>query len=294
MTAAALSALCLTLPGCAEVDSVLFVTTTTIGIDADSRPPHATIGYDRYEGYIGPTYSTGAVPPVYAKIDSNLQIFNPEIRQLYATGDAARLVTQKIEPDKVDPDPKMYSGTGEVMLFGTGSNIGLRVTFAGNVPESLSLGYKRKEFSFIPLGSEDETEPDPADPNKTITRKVDRYGSVLAVMDMGVKTTSLNETGMSVTQFFATGDAARNLAAQPFMRERYALEAASAMATRPIKIVQSESGNRLAERAFADEEFLNKLVDWMARNNINTSVTGFVYGEAFEADRQRAIQELNP
>jgi hypothetical protein len=293
MTAAVLSALCLALMGCAK-DSVLFVTTTTIGIDADSKPPHATIGYDRYEGYIGPTYSTGAVPPVFAKIDSNLKIFNPEIRQLYATGDAARLVTQKDEPEKVDPDPKMYSGTGEVMLFGTGSNIGLRVTFAGNMPESISFGYKRKEFSYIPLGSEDETQVDPADPSKTITRKVDRYGSVLAVMDMGVKTTSFNETGMSVTQFFATGDAARNLAARKFMRDRYALEAASAMATRPVKLVQSESGDRLAKRALTDGAFLTSLTDWMARNNIKASVTEFLYAEAFEADRKRAVQELNP
>jgi hypothetical protein len=294
MTAVALSALCLTLAGCTEVDSVLFVTTTTIGIDADSKPPHATIGYDRYEGYIGPTYSTGAVPPVFAKIESNLKIFNPEIRQLYATGDAARLVTQETKPTKVEPDPKMYSDTGELMLFGTGSNIGLRVTFAGNMPESISFGYKRKEFSFIPLGSEEEIEPDPADPTKTITRKVDRYGSVLAVMDMGVKTTSFNETGMSVTQFFATGDAARNLAAQDFMRDRYSLEAVTAMATRPVKVVQSESGDRLANRALTDADFRSKLIEWMATNNIDTSLTEFLSGEAFEAERQKAVQELNP
>jgi len=293
MTGAALSALCLTLMGCAGADSVLFVTTTTIGIDADTRPPHATIGYDRYEGYIGPAYSTGAVPPIFAKIESNLKIFNPEIRQLYATGDAARLVTQKTEPEQVDLDPKMFSGTGRVMLFGTGANIGLRVTFAGNVPESLSLGYKRKEFSYIPLGSEeDATEVDPKDPTKK--RKVDKYGSVLAVMDMGVKTPSFSETGLSVTQFFATGDAARNLAARKFIRDRYALEAASAMATRPVTVVQSESGDRLAKRALTDGAFLTSLTDWMARNHIDASVTEFLYGEAFEADRKRAVDELNP
>jgi hypothetical protein len=287
MMGAAISALCLTLLGCAGKDSVLFVTTTTIGIDADSRPPHANIGYDRYEGYVGPAYSTGAIPPVFAKIDSDLKIFNPEIRQLYATGDAAKLVTKEVlTPSDLVIDDKMYSDSGRVTLFGTGAHIGLRVTFAGNMPESVSLGYKRKEFSFIPLGSV----PDTDDP----TRMVDKYGSVLAAIDMGVKTTSFRETGMSVTQFFATGDAAKNLAARPQIKELYALEAASALAMRPITVVASDSGKRLADRALADAVFLNSLTEWMAQNNISTSVTEFLYSEAFEADRQRAVRELNP
>ena len=222
MTAAALSALCLALTGCGDKQSVLFVTATTIGIDADTTPPHATIGYDRYEGYIGPSYDTGALPPVVAKIESDLKIFNPEIRQLYATGDAAELVTKSIVPGEPTPDGKMYTGSGRLTLFGTGTNIGLRVTWAGNVPESISFGYKRKEFSYIPLGSA----PDPDDP----TRMVDRYGSVLAVIDMGVHTETFTTTGVAVTQFFATGNAAKNLAARDPIRRRFLLEAEDAIA----------------------------------------------------------------
>jgi len=225
MTVAALSALCLALMGCAGTDSVLFVTATTIGIDADTTPPHATIGYDRYEGYIGPAYSTGALPPVFAKIESDLKIFNPEIRQLYATGDAARLVTKEEikEGDRTD-DGKMYTDSGRVMLFGTGTNIGLRVTWAGNAPESISFGYKRKEFSYIPLGSV----PDTDDP----TKMVDKYGSVLAAIDMGVHTETLLTTGTAVTQFFATGDAAKNLAVREPIRQQFALEAEDSISRR--------------------------------------------------------------
>lgn len=284
MMGAALSALCLTLMGCAGTDSVLFVTTTTIGIDADSKPPKVSIGYDRYEGYIGPAYSTGAVPPVVAKIDSNLKIFNPEIRQLYATGDAARLVTQKIQPDQVEPDGKMYSNSGRVMLFGTGANIGLKVTFAGNMPESIAFGYKRKEFSYIPLGSV----PDQDDPSKM----VDKYGSVLALMDMRVKTTTFSETGLSVTQFFATGDAAKNLAARKQIRDRFALEADAAIAAAPVRLARSDTGDRLAERALEDAAFRQKLADWMQSKNITVTMTEFFYGESFEEQRQQAAADL--
>ena len=44
------------LGACAELDSVLFATGTQIGIDADTKPPKASIGYDREEAIIGPNY----------------------------------------------------------------------------------------------------------------------------------------------------------------------------------------------------------------------------------------------
>jgi len=255
-----MSALCLWMTGCVK-DSVLFVTTTTIGIDADTRPPNATIGYDRYEGYIGPTYSTGAIPPVFAKIESDLAIFNPEIRQLYATGEAARLVTMPKAhlPAKPPSDGKMFTDSGRVMLFGTGANIGLRVTFAGNMPESLSLGYKRKEFSYIPLGSEeDPTELDPNDPTKK--RKVDKYGSVLAVMDMGVHTETFSTTGLGVTQFFATGDAANNLAFSDYIRRQFALEAEEALTRYKCTFKPDEATSKLRQ-AIKDKPEFAKEVD---------------------------------
>ena len=290
MTAAALSALCLALMGCADKQSVLFVTATTIGIDADTTPPHATIGYDRYEGYIGPSYSTGALPPVFAKIESDLKVFNPEIRQLYATGDAAKLVTkEKIEKDDRTDDGKMYTGSGRLTLVGTGTNIGLRVTWAGNAPESISFGYKRKEFSYIPLGSA----PDTDDP----TKMVDKYGSVLAAIDMGVHTETFLTTGTAVTQFFATGDAAKNLAVREPIRRRFALEAEKSITQTSCKYGPDDASDKIDAAAAAQTGFNDKLVSWLAAKNISADPDDFVLCANYAAERLQAVQDpalMNP
>jgi hypothetical protein len=286
MTAVALSALCLTLAGCGNKQSVLFVTATTIGIDADTTPPHATIGYDRYEGYIGPSYSTGALPPVVAKIESDLKIFNPEIRQLYATGDAARLVTkEKLEEGDPKKDGEMYTGSGRLTLFGTGTNIGLRVTWAGNVPESISFGYKRKEFSYIPLGSE------PIDPEDPKSQKVDRYGSALAAIDMGVHTESITTTGMAVTQFFATGDAAKNLAVREPIRKRFLLEAEQSVRATSCNYGPDENTDKLDAAAEAQPNFHEKLTAWLAREGIDTDPATFTICDLFADARAKAVQD---
>jgi hypothetical protein len=278
--------------GCAK-DNVLFVTTTTIGIDADSRPPHATIGYDRYEGYIGPAYGTGAIPPVFAKIESDLAIFQPKIRQLYATGEAARLVTQQETPEPPQPDADMFADTSNVMLFGTGANIGLRVTFAGNVPESLSLGYKRKEFSFIPLGTTDHpTALDPKDPSKK--RQVHTYGSVLAAMDMNVHTESFSTAGLGVTQFFATGDAAKNLAARDSIRQRFALEAEESIRSVACKAAPDTATVTLESAMEANQEFRGQLQDWLNSEGIDISAQSFVDCDIYAEERKRAIAALLP
>ena len=63
---------------------MLFLTTTQIGIDADSKSQSTTIGYERYEGYIGPGYKNGGVPPVIARLESNLSVIDPKVSQVYA------------------------------------------------------------------------------------------------------------------------------------------------------------------------------------------------------------------
>ena len=146
----AVLATCLLAQACVGTDNVLFVTTTNIGIDADTTPPNVSIAYDRYEGYFGPAYESGALPPVIARLELNTSVFAPKIRQLYASGDAAELVTKK---DPGTPEPReLKSAEKRVAFFGTGSVVGLKVAFTPNgLPQSLSLGYKRKEFSLIPV-----------------------------------------------------------------------------------------------------------------------------------------------
>ena len=263
------------LTGCVGTDSVLFVTTTNIGIDADTRPPNATIGYDRYEGYFGPVYESGAIPPVVARLESNLSVFSPQLRQVYATGDAARLVTTD---GRAAVTPKPLTGDKRVAFFGTGTAVGLKVTFTANAPESISLGYKRKEFSYIPIIE---------------TPAGDVYGSVLASIDLNVNTPSLTNTALGVSQFFATGVAAEQLARDNAeIRRAFQKEAEQAVTLVRATFVKDEAGALLRRATEEDPEFVDDLKAWIERNNLRISTTLLIYGKEYADQRQAAVDEL--
>lgn len=141
--------------GCAYRDSVLFVTKTSLGIDVDSKPPSASIAYDRVEGFLGPRYDNGGVPPVVGRLQTDGAVFNPRVRQLYATGSAAALVADQ----NASAGPTELKGKKMFMFFGTTTSTGLKVTFMGQYPDSFHIGYRRKEFSFIPLWATPRTAP---------------------------------------------------------------------------------------------------------------------------------------
>lgn len=185
-----------TIYGCAQRDTVIFVTGTNFGINAETKPPTANIGYDRVEGYFGPRAANGGMPPVVASLQSDGNVFNPKIRQVYATGAAATLV---VGPAGTVSGPVDLVGSDRKMaFFGTATTIGLKAGFdESGAPDSLNFGFKRKELSVIPLG---------IDNGKSI------YPSVLASVDTTVATTTLRDTGLTISQYFATGKAAEILA----------------------------------------------------------------------------------
>jgi hypothetical protein len=192
------------LAGCAT-DRVIFVTKTSIGIDADTTPPTVSIAYDRTDGYFGPRYDSGAVPPVVSSIKTDLAIFAPKIRQVYATGNAAMLVLTDPPPQEVEK--LELTGKKKTMFFGTSTTVGLKLGFdASGVPESILLGYKRKEISVIPLGTKTKKNGNGEDV------EIDTYPSVIASIDMRVRSASLDDTSLALSQFFATGNAADELA----------------------------------------------------------------------------------
>ena len=78
--------------GCG-VNEALFITSTTIGLNADATQQNLVIAYDRYEGFVGPVDQNGDAPPVVAFISSNQSPSRPKVKQLYATGNAALDVT---------------------------------------------------------------------------------------------------------------------------------------------------------------------------------------------------------
>lgn len=229
-----------------DPNRVLFLTTTQIGIDADSKSQNATIGYERYEGYIGPGYENGGVPPVIARLESNLSIVDPKVSQVYATGDAARLASGRAAKWKEKP----LTGQREVMFFGTGTNFGIKANFSTEAP-GFNLGYKRQEFSLIPIGTETErakpairASDDNANASPAVGRDPDHsediYLSVLAAFNLNIANKSFEGTGAGVSQFFATGDAAEELAAREDIRAAFKKEADSALDIRNIDCTEGK------------------------------------------------------
>lgn len=205
------------LEGCATPDHVLFVTKTSLGVDFDSKPPSASIAYDRVEGYIAPRYDNGEIPPVIASVKSDGAIFNPQIRQVYATGDAAEIVTGGTPAT----ERQKLRGNKKLMFFGTTTTTGLKVGFGTSLPDSLTFGFKRKEFSFIPLGTQEDTEG-----------PYDVYPSIIASIDTVATAGTPSETSFRNAQFFATGHAARLLAANPRVRKDFETTAVEALSAK--------------------------------------------------------------
>ncbi len=221
----------LTLSACVT-KNVLFVTKTSLGIDLDAKPANANIAYDRIEGYIGPRYENGAIPPVLASINSDGKIFKPTIRQVYATGDAAHnIVTKKNSTNAAKP----LTGNKKPMFFGTTTTTGFKVGFTSKIPDSILFGYKRKEFSFIPLGRENNA---------------DVYPSVLASIDTGATAGSQEETSLKTKQFFATGSIAEALGTKDYIQEDFKEKARGAFAAYRQEVVAQNREALMVLRCF--------------------------------------------
>jgi hypothetical protein len=211
----------LLLAACAKSDTALFATNSSLGIDFDSKPPLASVGYDRTEGYIGPRYDDGTVPPVIASIRSNSTFLRGNAQQLYATGDAAIEVQNR--PGETIPENAQgaLAGDSKLMFFGTNTNVGMRVGFTQTAPDSFSFGYKRQEVSVIPL-AEIEAAKD-GRPAKH------HYPSVLASIDTTGSGESAKKGGFNIVQFFATGSAAKKLAKNEEIKEIFDRDRKSAL-----------------------------------------------------------------
>lgn len=208
--------------GCS--DTATFVTGTNLGIAADANTQQLQIGYTRAELFQGPNYpDVGDAPEVVGFFGSDLEPFSPKIQQLYATGDAANIVTNpnvlvtcpatgqpvpNSPPNTCPERPASLTGERRPLVFGTGTNVGLKLGFTGNAPSSASLGYNREEVSIIPLHSQ----------SPQSNGVPDKYSSVLASLNLSVAAANLPGTDLKLTQFFATGAAARNLAKNPYIQ----------------------------------------------------------------------------
>ena len=191
--------------GCAQSDRVLFVTSSSLGINVDSKPPTASLAYDRTEGFIGPRYDNGGMPEVVAMIDSDGGLFRPEVRQLYAAGAAA---TTAVGGNATGP--ATLTGGRRLAFFGTSTTTGFKIGFgeASPIPDSFLFGFRRKEASLIPLATPGQG-----------TEAKDVYASVLGSYDSGMTATgNVDQPKFRMKQFFATGQAAEALARRAEVR----------------------------------------------------------------------------
>ncbi len=206
-----------TLAGCSTTERAVFFTKTSISVlDVDSTPAAISVAYDRTEGYLGPSYPNGATPSVVGSFKSDGQIINPKIKQVYATGRAAEIVTAKNQNDSdaQSHNNLEYSDDSDkkMMFFGTSTALGIKIGVEQNNPAFL-LGFKRKEASYIPLQG------------VTVNgKKRDQYASVLASIDTDVDFTA-TEQKLKYGQFFATGKAAKQLAQNGNIRAAFAEKA---------------------------------------------------------------------
>jgi hypothetical protein len=229
--------------GCAVgYNSTLFMSKSNIGIDADTKPPTLEISIARREGVIAPALEGGQTPPVLAsfRTDSNpFSRFFFGIKSTFAGGDAAVALTNVSGDSKTaidsaaclskPPDKQTVLGfdvsvpePGAVkpFVFGTDTTFGLKVAWSGTtgeIPDTVRLGFHRKEFAWAPLFGTTVTNCNIPGGDKKGTYAV-WMPPFLAVLDNDVQTGSLAQTKVTWLQYFATGKSATLLASQNEVR----------------------------------------------------------------------------
>ncbi len=226
----------LSLSGCAGYDRVLFVTKTNVGLDIDNKPPTAEVTIARRELAITPTFQNADgnenTLPLLASFALTGNFLNPEIISRFAGGEAAIILAQG--PNKPDKPPflcltkkpemrplwkKMWhflSGSDKentrAFYFATDTSFGLKIGWdgaTGPYPDTLKLGYNRKELAFPPIfstkGCPDESGNDNKDKWKvtvpSFVASLDNSSSIKDIKEW-------SKSGNTHIQFFATGKAA--------------------------------------------------------------------------------------
>lgn len=232
---------------CAGYDRALFVTKTNVGLDVDSKPPTAEITIARREIAIQPTFpqyqGDETALPMLASFGLQGNLFNTSITAHFAGGNAAEyLVKEKIKDFKpkegiclsASPEDsrswllKFYHFiTGKTLAeyrseprpfyFSTDTSFGIKAAWSGTTgpyPDTLKLGYNRKELASPPIhiekgcgeGKEDQYQ----------VRLPSFYASIENASNFG----RFFGSGVSQTQFFATGKAASDFSKRTSVRRK--------------------------------------------------------------------------
>jgi hypothetical protein len=238
----------LSLSGCAGYDRVLFVTKTNLGLDIDNKPPTAEVTIARRELAITPTFQNADgnenTLPLLASFALTGGFLNPEIISRFAGGEAAIILAQG--PNKTAGRPflcltekpeirplgkKMWhflsrqdKEDARAFYFATDTSFGLKVGWdgaTGPYPDTLKLGYNRKELAFPPIFATPATTkecPEEVAKDEVVAKeKVAKekwkvtVPSFVASLDNSSTIKEIeewSESGNTHIQFFATGKAA--------------------------------------------------------------------------------------
>jgi hypothetical protein len=231
------------LQGCAVgYNSTLFMTKSNIGLDAETKPPTLEFSIARREGVIAPGFEGGQTPPIMAsfRTDSNpFSRFFFGVKSTFAGGDAAVALSKPPESQDANYDSVIClshdlnkktfmgfdisvkeKGDVEPFIFGTDTTFGLKIAWSGTsgeVPDTVRLGFNRKEFALAPVFGTDAV-----DCTIPGTKQKGKYGvwmpSFLTVLDNEVQTGTPAQTGIKWLQYFATGKSATTLASRNEVR----------------------------------------------------------------------------
>jgi hypothetical protein len=248
--------------GCVGKDRALLMTKTNVGLDIDTTPPTAEITIARRELAIQPTFQNNdkgkdTALPLLATFGKTGSYFNPGITGHFAGGLAAVLLTTPSEivitedilkdlyaksklcltqnPFNSDNPPK--EKIPRPFYFATDTSYGLKVAWSGTTaayPDSLKLGYNRKEFASPPIFVDVEGSCPEGNPQG---HKVE-LPSFYAAIDNASGFSTFYESGVDQVQVFATGEAATGLAKDKYIREI----AYNHMAPKAAKLKESRLG----------------------------------------------------
>lgn len=250
----------LLLSGCSlGRNNLVFVTKTSYGLDVDRTPPTFHVAYGRKEGMLGPVYANGADLPVLASFHSEDGAVRTSIGQSFATGKAAELLAQylgtsasltpasAIAATEITGKATVDVGTGEAKahFFGTETTFGVTVLFAPEanmLPESLAVGYKRKEAALVPIRI-----------NTVGTNNSASVPSLVATIGVGVQADNFAGSKSSRNQFFASGKAADYLMARREIRDTIGFRVLN----------DQEAVNELRLRTYSQSTTSDRLRRWL-------------------------------
>lgn len=230
--------------GCVGYNHTLFVTKTNLGLDLDTKTPTAEVSIARREVVVAPTFEKGQTPPVAASFRVKGVWIASDIASTFTGGDAAKTVAalynQETPADRkvsdstltlanepkgsfLGNDLKLHqAGTIKPLVFGTDTSLGVKAGWSGmtaQYPDSLKVGFHRKEIALAPVFA---ARSNHTANGVTATNHLVKMPSFLATTDSGGKTGSITNSQFRYTQYFATGEAADQLALRREIRDAIA------------------------------------------------------------------------